>query len=417
MTSAASDHVERLAEDVIVIGAGPAGIASAYALEQAGIAYKVIDRAKIIGSTWCNLYPSLKLNTSRYFSHMPGAPFPQDYGIFPTGRQYYEYLINFAEQHNFNIQLGVEVKRVVPEDDLWRVETNQGTWLVPVVIAATGIFGRPVVPDDVREKLRGFTGTWLHAHDFRTAEQVRGQRVLVVGNGPSGVDISAASGEVAAETTLLIRSGIVLRRRYPLGLPKHLWLMLADALLPKGWCHLLLRQVGRIDYGDVSYLGLNPPPPGTGGLTPYAGRELIDAVKAGHVQPKIGEMTHCEGDIVHFSDGTRQQIDTMILATGYLPVLHQYLDIDLPLSDTPPDSSPPCDWLHGPNGERGWPLRDTSQHPNGRQVLGYPGLYLVGTYYKGKGAMSNMNIEAQIATEQISTYLKQHESAIRAVAN
>ena len=57
----------RAAEDVLVIGAGPAGIASAYALEKAGIRYKVIDRAQVIGSTWDSLYPSLRLNTpTRY---------------------------------------------------------------------------------------------------------------------------------------------------------------------------------------------------------------------------------------------------------------------------------------------------------------------------------------------------------------
>ena len=85
-------HPQRAAEDVLVIGAGPAGIATAYALEQANISYKVVDRAQVIGSTWCSLYPSLTLNTSRYYSHMPEVPFPREYGIFPTGGQYYDYL-------------------------------------------------------------------------------------------------------------------------------------------------------------------------------------------------------------------------------------------------------------------------------------------------------------------------------------
>jgi hypothetical protein len=66
-----------------------------------------------------------------------------------------------------------------------------------------------------------------------------------------------------------------------------------------------------------------------------------------------------------------------------------------------------CDWMIGSNGQRGWPMRDTSQHPNGRQVLGYAGLYLVGVFYKGKGAMYNFNVEANIAAEQIQTYLEQ----------
>ncbi len=58
-------------EEVLVIGAGPAGIACALALEEAGIAYRVVDQAQVIASTWDSLYPSLKLNTSRFYSHSP----------------------------------------------------------------------------------------------------------------------------------------------------------------------------------------------------------------------------------------------------------------------------------------------------------------------------------------------------------
>ncbi|MCA9915858.1 MAG: NAD(P)-binding domain-containing protein, partial [Anaerolineae bacterium] len=105
-------HPQRAAEDVLVIGAGPAGIATAYALEQANISYKVVDRAQVIGSTWCRLYPSLTLNASRYYSHMPEVPFPRGYGIFPTGAQYYTYLDGFVKSHDFNIELGVTVHSV-----------------------------------------------------------------------------------------------------------------------------------------------------------------------------------------------------------------------------------------------------------------------------------------------------------------
>ncbi|MCA9895438.1 MAG: NAD(P)/FAD-dependent oxidoreductase [Anaerolineae bacterium] len=400
-------QTQRAAEDVLVIGAGPAGIATAYALEQARITYKVVDRANVIGSTWCSLYPSLTLNTSRYYSHMPEAPFPKDYGVFPTGAQYYSYLDDFVKSHDFNIELGVTVHRVTPAGDLWRVETDRGTWLYPVVISATGIFGHPVVPQDLQNKVSGFTGEVLHAHDYHSPDQLRGKKVIVIGSGPSGVDISVEAGDVAQHTTILIRAGIVLRRRFPIGLSKHFWLMIADAILPRGWCNKLLGFLGKFDYPAAEKYGLTPPPPGQGGLTPYAGPELLDAVKAGKVQPKIAEITHCEGHTVFFNDSTTQEADILILATGYYPVLHEYLKVDLPMSDVPAEKAAGCEWEIGPNGERGWPVRDTSTHPNGRQILGYPGLYLVGTYYKGKGAMHNFNIEAAVAAEQIKTYLQQ----------
>ncbi|MDQ7036001.1 MAG: NAD(P)-binding domain-containing protein [Anaerolineae bacterium] len=105
----------RAKEDVLIIGAGPAGIASAYALEKVGISYKVVDRAKMIGSTWKRLYPSLKLNTTRFFSHMPGKRFPLHYGFYPKGRQYHDYLLEYVAEHDFNIHLGIDVYRVAPE--------------------------------------------------------------------------------------------------------------------------------------------------------------------------------------------------------------------------------------------------------------------------------------------------------------
>jgi hypothetical protein len=400
----------RAAEDVLIIGAGPAGIASAYALEKAGIRYKVIDRAQVIGSTWDSLYPSLRLNTTRFFSHLPEKRFPLHYGFYPTGRQYHDYLLEFVREHDFNIQLGVAVQRVAREGNLWRVETSAGTWLYPTVISATGVWNNPVMPQIAG--IEDFQGTLLHAHDFHHPQQVTGQRVLVVGNGPSGVDIAVASAETAASTHIAIRSGVKFSRRFPLGLPKHFWLMLGERL-PRNWCDRLLKFMDKFGYGDTSAIGLLPSPPGAGGLTAYMGPELIEAVKAQKVTPINAAPIQFHAHTVDFADGSSREFDTVVMATGYLPVLHQYLDIEMQYSQEAWKPASACDWMTGENGQRGWPLRDTSQHPNGRQVAGHPGLYLVGVFYKGKGAMYNFNVEAEIATEQIQAYLAQfHEAEI-----
>ena len=105
----------------------------------------------------------------------------------------------------------------------------------------------------------------------------------------------------------------------------------------------------------------------------------------------------------------------MILATGYRPVLHEYLDIKMQFSDASYYPESGCDWDIGPNGLRGWPLRDVSERPNGRQVAGHPGLYLVGVFYKGRGAFYNMGIEAAIAAEEIKTQLSRRLFSAAAV--
>lgn len=388
--------------DVLVIGAGPAGINAAYALEQVNISYKVVDKAEIVGSTWASLYPSLDLNTSRWFSTFPEKNFPLSYGVFPSGKQYYSYLAEFVQEHDFNIQLGVTVEQVSRKGQWWQVEIDDASYLYKAVISATGIFNNPIMPQI--EGMADFGGILIHASDFKDDAQVANKRVLVVGNGPSGVDISVAAGKVANAAHIAIRSGVMLKRRYPFGIPKHLWLMLGERL-PDAWCKNLMSFIGKQDYGDTSQYGLLPPSAGSGGMTAYAGPELLDAVKRQDVTPVQAAPTRFDEHGAHFNNGEYHEYDVVIMATGYEPVLHQYLDVDLQYNPDPWQPQSICDWQIGPNGQRGFPLRDTSEHPNGRQILGHEGLYLVGVFYKGKGAMYNMTVEANIAAEQIQRYL------------
>ena len=73
------------------------------------------------------------------------------------------------------------------------------------------------------------------------------------------------------------------------------------------------------------------------------------------------------------ADGEYIELDVVIMATGFLPVLHQYMDIEMQYSTEMYYPETSCDWDIGPNGIRGWPLRDVSEHPNGRGVLGQDG--------------------------------------------
>ena len=204
-----------MAEDVLVIGAGPAGLASAYYLEQAGISYRVIDQAEVIGSTWNSLYPSLRLNTTRFYSHLPGQRFPLRTGIFPTGKDYHAYLTDYARRHAFNIHLGVTVHRACPEGDGWRVVTSEGSAWYPAVISR----GLPPVLADV-PRPGSLSGTLLHTHDYLGPEPFAGRRVIVVGTGRAAWTSSPGSGPCRRAAGLLSqRTGVVLRPRYPWGLP------------------------------------------------------------------------------------------------------------------------------------------------------------------------------------------------------
>jgi len=389
-----------MAEDVLVIGAGPAGIASAYSLQKAGISYKVVDRADEIATTWNSLYPSLKLNTTRFFSHLPERKFPLSYGLFPSGKQYHRYLVNYARDYTLNIHLGVSVDRVYPEGDGWRVESSEGSEWYPAVISATGRFGSKVQPTLPGEDT--FTGRIMHANEYLGPGPFAGQQVMVVGNGPSGVDIATELGRADTQKPVLLsqRTGVVLRPRYPWGLPKHLWMIIGD-YLPDVISKPLMNKILSLKFTHLDEIGIKTPTAAessaAGGTR---GADLIKVVKAGQVISVDGP-DYFDGDTVVLDDDTRVQPDVVILATGYRPVLWNYLEIDAEAND------------------QGWPKRidepDDTYYLGKRQIVGYPGLYLVGVYYQGKGAMYNFNVEAAEAVEEIKAHLEHVKSRHKSI--
>lgn len=386
-----SSTTPRAADDVLVIGAGPAGIASAYYLQQAGIPYRVVDHAHEIATTWNSLYPSLRLNTSRFFSHLPGRRFPLHYGLFPTGKQYHRYLTRYAQDHQLNIHLGVSVRCVEPEGAGWRVETSEGVAWYPAVISATGRFGKPFQPVFLGEET--FSGRILHAKDYLGPGPFAGQRVMVVGNGPSGIDIATELSFHAQSPVLLSqRTGVVLRPRYPWGLPKHLWMIIGEKL-PDAISGPLLRKIDSLRYENLDRIGIKVPrsEAETSAAGGTRGGELIRAVRAGRVRSVDGP-ERFDGEAVILRDGSRYALDAVILATGYHPVCWDYLKID------------------AGRDRHGWPARlDDLDEGGQRQVAGYPGLYLVGVFYKGKGAMYNFNTEAAQAVREIQARLAEIE--------
>jgi cation diffusion facilitator CzcD-associated flavoprotein CzcO len=401
-----------VSDHVLVIGAGPAGIVTGYFLQQRGVPYQIVDRASVVASTWEGLYDSLKLNTSRWFSHMPGMPFPRHYAVLPTGREYYDYVLKFVKAHRLNIQLGVDITGVKRCESGWLVESSQGNVIHPAVVIATGRYTHPYYPDI--PGIETFPGQKIHAHDYHAPETFKGQRVMVVGNGPSGLDIALDIGQqngAVCPALLSMRTGVLLRRRYPLGLHKHTWMLLLKPL-PEALRNSILDKLERMTYRRGSLAGIKTIPPGQASTAAAArGPELIHAVQKGQVIC-VDAPVHVSGSDITLSDGTTRTVDALILATGYRPKLDF-------IADLPPEVD-----------SEGWPMRWNSQNyfpdehqltyrgtydvgqqtdakfqPHDREIAGMAGLFQVGLYYKGKGTMYNINVEAEIAAAQLDRYL------------
>ena len=104
-----SDH------HVVVVGAGIAGIASALALKDAGLSPVVVERADRVGSAWRSRYDSLRLNTWRRFSHLPGRPYPKGTPTFPSRGQVVEHIERHAGETGVELRLGTSVERIERE--------------------------------------------------------------------------------------------------------------------------------------------------------------------------------------------------------------------------------------------------------------------------------------------------------------
>ena len=102
--------------DVIVIGSGPAGLSSAADLVARGVPTTVLERGSGIGAAWSARYDALRFNTGRLHSALHGAPFPREYGQFPTRDQYVAYLRGYAQRRSVEVEHGIEGPVVLPSD-------------------------------------------------------------------------------------------------------------------------------------------------------------------------------------------------------------------------------------------------------------------------------------------------------------
>ncbi|MGP6173238.1 flavin-containing monooxygenase [Corynebacterium sp. A21] len=316
---------------VIVVGAGPAGLSTAGELLARDVPTIVLERGTQIGASWAARYPGLRFNTSRRSSALPGAPFPREYGQFPTRDQYLAYLHRYAADRRIPVETGIEVTGISRTETGWVLATSAGERRARHVVVATGLFNRPRIPGWATEP--GFRGEVLHSSAYQGPTDFTGRSVLVVGAGSSGMEIAhqLAKGG-AAKVRLAVRTppNILLREinGLPGDLPAPLVLRLPTRLADRLGFALQRRMVG-----DLSGYGLPNPTRGiksqqkaADGTGPaVVDREVIDAIRSGTIEC-VPAVTGLDGDSVIVADGRYLPTDAVVLATGYGPGLDDFID-------------------------------------------------------------------------------------------
>lgn len=181
-----------------MIGGGQAGLAAGFHLRRAGLSYVILDAQERPGGAWLRGWDSLRLFSPAQWSSLPGWLFPGAPGRYPTREEVISYLEQYERRYELAVRRPVKASAVRRAGDALSVETNGGTWATRAVISATGSWQKPYVPDyPGRER---FAGVQLHSAHYRSPDEFKGRRVLVVGGGNSGAQIFAELSLVADAT-------------------------------------------------------------------------------------------------------------------------------------------------------------------------------------------------------------------------
>jgi len=188
--------------DVVVIGAGQAGLSAAWALQRAGADFVVLDADTGPGGAWQHRWPTLRLDTVNRIHDLPGMHQPAAPSDTPASELMTGYFGAYERAFDLPVHRPVRVRAVRRTDDGFAVVTDGGTWHARGVVNATGTWTRPFWPVVPGREL--FAGRQLHTADYRGPAEFAGRHVVVVGGGISAVQHLAEISEVA-ETTWVTR--------------------------------------------------------------------------------------------------------------------------------------------------------------------------------------------------------------------
>jgi indole-3-pyruvate monooxygenase len=371
------------AEDILVVGAGPAGLAVSACLRREGLAHVVLEREATVGPAWHRHYDRLHLHTTKTYSGLPMTPWPKAGPRYPSREQVVAYLNAYAAEHQIKPRLGVTVHSVQRTGEHFTVNTSAGEMRPRFVVMATGYNGQPKLPDV--PGLKSFEGSAIHAGAYKNAAPYQGKRTLVVGCGNSGAEIALDLAEQGVDVAMVVRGPVHVVPRDLFGRPtQHTSVLLSRLPI---WLRdaIAMATVGPV-VGDLSRWGIVRPSMGPNRMIEQTGRipildlGTIAMVKQGKIRvlPGVQEILPRS---VRFANGAEHPFDAIVFATGYTPGLGKVVQGFETIADA-----------------RGRP------HRFGEETA-IPGLYFVGFRNPPTGALREIAIEAPRVAGEIRSLL------------
>ncbi|MBS2019487.1 MAG: NAD(P)-binding domain-containing protein [Deltaproteobacteria bacterium] len=314
-----------------IVGAGSSGIATVKAFADAKIDFDCFEKSDRVGGNWVYgnkngmsaAYEGLYINTSRDRMQYADYPMPRTYPDFPhhsqIARYFDDYVDHFGLRPKVTFETGVVKAQLEGRGPSakWRVRTEgavSSERTYDFLLVANGHHWDAMWPDPPYPGAKEFQGRQLHSHDYRTKDELRGKRVLVVGMGNSAMDIAVESSECAAATFLSARRGVHVVPKYMFGKP--LDQIVTTTKLPWAVRRKMAETIHRITVGDMERYGLPKPDHRILDAHPTISGRILDRLTHGTIKPKPG-LTKLGPTSVTFTDGTVEDVDVIVWATGY----------------------------------------------------------------------------------------------------
>lgn len=184
---------------VIIIGGGQAGLATAFYLRRFEVEFLILDDGVRPGGSWNQIWPTMTLFSTSNYSSLPGKQM-RDPGRELGAEDVIDYFSEYEHRYDFPIRRPVSVDKVFPEEGRFRITTDGDTYFAENVVMATGTQSRPVVPSYPGTIL----GQFWHTANYPGPDLYRGKKVAIMGAGNSGAQLAAELSEVA-EVQWLVR--------------------------------------------------------------------------------------------------------------------------------------------------------------------------------------------------------------------
>ena len=326
-------------EKYCIIGAGPGGLCAAVALKRQGIPFDIFDKGRQPGGIWdigraeTPMYESAHFISSKTLSGFSDFPMPDDYPDYPSHRQLLAYITAYAEKHDLlkYMQFEAEVVHIRPLEagSAWEVQFKSGEIKNYCgVVCATGVVWHPNLPDYPGT----FEGEARHTFTYKSDTELRGRRVLVVGAGNSGVDIACDAARVAEKAFISLRRGYYFVPKYLFGKPADVFAQ-SGPKLPT-WIEVPAYEflLNRLLVGDLRKYGLPKPDHHVLESHPIMNTQVLHFLGHGDLRAKP-DIRELQARSVVFADGSEEEIDLILYATGYRRIFPFIDGEDLPLCD------------------------------------------------------------------------------------